>query len=406
MQAIETDVSIVMPCLNEAQTVAECVARAREALAVLAERHGLAGEVLVADNGSSDGSREIAESAGARVVAVSERGYGAALIGGFRAARGRFLVMGDCDCSYDFLEAVAMVERLVEGADLCMGSRFSGEIRPGAMPWKNRHIGNPVLSSTLRLLFDSKVGDAHCGLRALTADCFARLHLSATGMEFASEMVIKAALRGVRIDEVPVTLHPDKRGRPPHLRPWRDGWRHLRYMLMLSPIWLFFLPAAALALPAMVVLAALLAGDGRAMVELGPFLIGNHWLVVASAMLILANQVMIFGAAATVYGIAEGYRRPGRLLGWLVRASRLEFWLIAGTALGAAGGIWAGIIVSGWAVSGFGALSALRDLTAAMMLLVIGAQVFFGGFLLSIIAGNRARLEPAILPEPGQAARE
>ncbi len=388
------DVTIVMPCLNEAGTVAECVAQAREALHLLAESHGLAGEVVVADNGSTDGSREIAAEAGARVVAVTERGYGAALIGGFEAARGRYLVMGDSDCSYDFREAAAMVARLVDGADLCMGSRFAGEIKPGAMPWKNRYIGNPVLSGTLRLLFGTRVGDAHCGLRALTSECFRRLGLTATGMEFASEMVIKAALLGVRIDETPVTLHPDKRGRAPHLRPWRDGWRHLRYMLMLSPTWLFFVPAVLLALPAIAAIVALL-GDGRTMVTLGPFRIGDHWLVVASAMLVVAVQIAVCGAAAIVYGISEGYRKPRGLLHRLVRASRLEYWLIAGTALAGAGAVWAGVIVSGWAVAGFGALSAMRDLTAAMMLLVIGAQVFFGGFLLSIIAGNRATIAPS-----------
>lgn len=222
------DVSIVLPCLNEAATLGACIARAQEALAILEARHGLSGEVVVADNGSTDGSRGIAMGLGARVVEVRDRGYGAALSGGFAAARGRFLVMGDSDCSYDFLECVGMVEALAGGAELCMGSRFKGRILPGAMPWKNRWIGNPALSAILRLLFRTGVSDAHCGLRALTRDAFERLRLTSAGMEFASEMVVKAALLGMRVAERPVTLSPDRRGRPPHLRPWRDGWRHLR----------------------------------------------------------------------------------------------------------------------------------------------------------------------------------
>lgn len=219
------DVSIVMPCLDEAQCLPVCIAAAREALAVLHAEDGLTGEVVIADNGSTDGSQLVARAHGARVVDVAARGYGAALIGGFRGASGRFLVMGDADGSYDFREAVGLVRRLVAGADLCMGNRFAGGIAPGAMPWKNRWIGNPVLTGILNLFFRSGIGDAHCGLRALTRDCFERLALTGSGMEFASEMVIKAALKHERIAEEPVTLAPDLRDRAPHLRPWRDGWR-------------------------------------------------------------------------------------------------------------------------------------------------------------------------------------
>jgi glycosyltransferase involved in cell wall biosynthesis len=249
-----TDVTIVMPCLNECRTLAHCIAVASRALETLNARHALVGEIIVADNGSTDGSQELAERLGARVVSVSRPGYGAALCGGFAAARGRYLVMGDADGSYDFLEAVPMVEALMNGADLCMGSRFKGGIKPGAMPWKNRYIGNPVLTGILNLLFRAGIDDAHCGLRALTKGCFKRLRLEGSGMELASEMVIKAALLGERIAEVPVTLWPDRRDRPPHLRPWRDGWRHLRYLLMLSPSWLFALPAGLLGLAALAIL--------------------------------------------------------------------------------------------------------------------------------------------------------
>src|SRR4029453_1317637 len=217
--AAPAHVTIVIPCLDEARTIAACVKRAREALEAIRTRLQLPGEVVVADNGSTDGSRDLATQAGARVVEVAERGYGAALIAGMRAARGKYLVMGDADLSYDFVESVDLVEKLVGGADLCMGNRFAGGIKPGAMPWKNRYIGNPVLSGILRVLFRTGVRDAHCGLRALTRDCFDRLRLSSTGMEFASEMVIKAAVLGERIEEMPVTLAPDTRGGPRTTRP-------------------------------------------------------------------------------------------------------------------------------------------------------------------------------------------
>ena len=239
------DVSFVMPCLNEANSLAGCIAAIREALAAIGDRWGLSGEIVVADNGSTDGSLGIAAAQGVRVVRVAEKGYGAALRGGMDAARGRYLVMGDADGSYDFREAAPMIEALMDGAGLCMGSRSKGEIKPGAMPLLNRYLGNPVLSGLLNLLFRAGVSDAHCGLRALTRDCYDRLRLAGTGMEFASEMVIKAALRGEIIAETPITLWPDGRGRPPHLRPWRDGWRHLRYLFMLSPAWLFAVPAVS-----------------------------------------------------------------------------------------------------------------------------------------------------------------
>jgi glycosyltransferase involved in cell wall biosynthesis len=239
----EVAVSIVMPCLNEAQCLPHCIANAHEALERIEREYGLSGEILIADNGSTDGSQAIAARLGARVVAVAARGYGAALIGGAEAAFGRYILMGDADGSYDFTDGVAMIGRLHAGADVCMGSRFKGGIAPGAMPWKNRHIGNPVLTGILNLLFRSGISDAHCGLRAIRKQAFAELRLTGTGMEFASEMVIKAALRKQRMEEVPARLLADLRDRPPHLRPWRDGWRHLRYLFMLSPARVFGVPA-------------------------------------------------------------------------------------------------------------------------------------------------------------------
>ena len=391
MKIESISVPFVMPCLNEAATLEPCIRRAQQALAEVRHRYGLSGEVIVADNGSVDGSQQIARRCGARVVEVHERGYGAALIGGFGAAQAQYLVMGDSDCSYDFLEAVPMVGELLNGADLCMGSRFRGEIRPGAMPWKNRYIGNPALSGILRLLFGTTISDAHCGMRALTRSTYERLNLSATGMEFASEMVLKSALLGVTIAEVPVTLSPDQRGRPPHLKPWRDGFRHLIYMLLLSPTWLFLLPAAGLFVFGFAVLATLLLAGDAEMARIGPLAIGNHWAVAGSAALVIAVQVAVMGLLALLYSYREGLRRPGPRARAFLNRSRLELWLLAGLGLMAVGGAWAGGITADWVAADFGALNRMRGLMAAATLIVIGAQLFFSGFMMSILSGNRAR---------------
>lgn len=384
------DVSIVMPCLNEAATVGRCVERAREALEILEERHGLIGEVVVADNGSTDGSQRLAELAGARVVNIDERGYGAALNGGFKKSYGRFLIMGDSDCSYNFVESIGMVEALLDGADMCIGSRFKGRIEPGAMPWKNRYIGNPVLSGILRLFFRTPVSDSHCGLRALTREAFERLKLSSSGMEFASEMVLKAALKKFEIAEIPVTLSPDGRGRPPHLNPWRDGLRHVFYMLMLSPSWLFVLPALIFGSFGITILSALLLNDDDKMVRFGNFGIGDHWAVVASAALILSVQFAVFGVSAHQHSIRQGYRSPDHWAGRLLRHSHLHHWILVGLSLIAIGLTWAAIITGGWISTNGGPLDAMRGLVTASTLIIIGSQVFFGGFLLSVISDNRA----------------
>ncbi|HEV2722568.1 MAG TPA: glycosyltransferase family 2 protein, partial [Thermoanaerobaculia bacterium] len=238
------ELSIVMPCLNEAETIEVCVAKARRFL----DTSGIDGEVVVADNGSRDASREIAGRAGARVVDVGERGYGSALQGGIAAARGRYVIMGDADDSYDFSALAAFVEKLRGGADLVMGDRFAGGVLPGAMPPLHRWLGNPVLSGIGRLFFRSPVRDFHCGLRGFSKAAYERMELRTTGMEFASEMVVKATLLGMRVDEVPIVLHPDGRSHPPHLRSWRDGWRHLRFLLLYSPRWLFLYPGFVLML--------------------------------------------------------------------------------------------------------------------------------------------------------------
>ncbi len=389
-------VAFVLPCLNEAKTIEWCVRRAGEALDLVEQQYGLKGEVIVADNGSTDGSQALAEAAGARVVAVPEKGYGAALMGGFRDGRAQYLVMGDSDCSYDFIEALPMIGKLLDGADLCMGNRFQGGIKPGAMPWKNRYIGNPALSGILRLLYRTRIGDSHCGLRALTRNAFERMNLSSTGMEFASEMVLKSALMKMNVAEVPVTLSPDKRGRPPHLNPWRDGLRHLIYMFLLSPGWLFMLPATVMFIAGAVLLGLLVGTAGSEPLRIGGFRFGDHWAIVASGALIISAQTALMGLFALVYGYREGYRAPGCLATTFLRGSRLQYWLLVGMVLMGIGFGFAIRITLGWAESGFGNLEALRSLIACSTVIVIGAQVFFSGFLLSIVAGNRSRLSAVL----------
>lgn len=393
----ENSVAIVMPCLNEAETISACVSRAREALVLLKDEYQLTGEVIVADNGSTDGSQKLAEDAGARVVNVPQRGYGAALIGGFAATNAAYLVMGDSDCSYDFVEAVPMIRRLMDGADLCMGNRFSGEIKPGAMPWKNRYIGNPALSGILRFLFRTEIGDAHCGLRAIKKEALNRLNLSSTGMEFASEMLLKSVLRKFTIAEVPITLSPDGRGRAPHLNPWRDGLRHLIYMLMLSPTWLFLVPALFLFAIGFAITVLLQLGGDQEMVLIGGFKFGDHWAVVASASMVLASQTIVLWLAALMGSYRDGLRVPTERARYWLGFSRLQYWILGGASLALIGAFWVATITTGWIASNFGSLNEMRPLIAAFTMIIIGVQLFFSGFLLSIVAGNRSRHD-AVLP--------
>jgi glycosyltransferase involved in cell wall biosynthesis len=388
----ELAVSIVMPCLNEAQSLPHCVANAREALEGIAERYGLHGEIVVADNGSTDGSQALAARLGARVIDVTARGYGAALISGFDGAYGRFLVMGDADGSYDFTDAVPMIGRLIDGADLCMGSRFKGGIRPGAMPWKNRYLGNPTLTGILNLFFRAGIDDAHCGLRAIRREAYAALGLQSSGMEFASEMVIKAALQKMRIDEVPATLSPDLRDRAPHLRPWRDGWRHLRYLFMLSPTWAFGVPAAlAMGLAALIFVTALLFRVG-VLAGVSPF--GASWTIAGGFLFTTGHFAMIIALATHFYGVKMGYRRLRPSLARLAEMLTLEMMLLSGSAMMAASLAGFVAISAYWSSSGFVALPDTLPLVVAAVVGATGAQTAFGGLLLSIIAGHDARLTP------------
>lgn len=388
------ELTILMPCLNEAKTVAACVGAARQYLASAS----LEGEVVVADNGSTDGSVEIAKAAGARVIHVPERGYGAALLAGIDAARGDYVIMGDADCSYDFSRLDAYVTRLRGGADLVMGNRFKGGIEPGAMPLLHRYLGNPVLSFIGRLFFRIPIGDFHCGLRGFSKDAIRRLGLVTTGMEFASEMVAKGALRGLNIQEVPTTLRPDGRDRPPHLRTWRDGWRHLRFLLLFCPRWLFLYPGMAL-------LTLGLAGFST---------LGHERLVFASVGLDIHS--LLYMAGATILGaqlieLAVLTKWVGVLAGivpkptWLRRTEGLmsiELGLLLSVLLLLVGLGWSVMLVSAWGASGFGALDprvAMRSAIPAVTLMILGMQmgagVLFGAAVQlawkTVAGGARAR---------------
>lgn len=382
------DVSIIMPCLNERESLPFCISNAQKALSLISEKYGLSGEIVIADNGSTDGSQWLAETMGARVQPVEDRGYGAALIGGCRGAKGRFLLMGDADGSYDFTDGVAMIGRLTEGADLCMGSRFLGGIAPGAMPWKNRYIGNPILTGMLNLFFRSGIDDAHCGIRAITKEAFSACELSSTGMEFASEMVIKAKLRNLKIDQVPATLSPDLRERAPHLRPWRDGWRHLRYLLMLSPTWLFGVPA----------LLAILLGGGLLGAAATEYLIpgtapqiGQYWTLLGSTLMALGHLGMMTALAAHLFGIRSGYRQPTWVTRLASRFATLETMLVSGLGLIGLGGALLVWVALGWAVRDYHSARTIFPPAIGTLSLTLGMQTVFGGFLMAIIAGHNAR---------------
>ncbi|MBI3462385.1 MAG: glycosyltransferase family 2 protein [Planctomycetes bacterium] len=378
------EISIVMPNLNEAETLGTCIAKAQRALAEL----GVAGEIVVADNGSTDGSPAIAEMMGARVVHVEAKGYGNALRGGAAAARGKYIIMGDADDSYDFSAIQPFVEKLREGYDLVMGNRFRGGIMPGAMPWKHRWIGNPVLTGIGRLFFRCPVGDFHCGLRGFSKAAYERMELQTTGMEFASEMVIKSTLQGQRITEVPTVLYKDGRSRPPHLRSWRDGWRHLRFMLLFSPRWLFFIPGMVLFLLGLLTSLWLLAGPR----QIGSVVLDIHTLLVAGFVCLLGYQLIVFAVFTKVFAITQGLHPPQRLLEPLRRYVNLEVGLLVGLGLAVAGLVALVGAVWGWRAAGFGELdprTTMRQVIPAVVLLTLGVQTVFASFFLSILSLRR-----------------
>jgi glycosyltransferase involved in cell wall biosynthesis len=379
-----TELTILMPCLNEAATVAGCVEKARGFL----ERAGIAGEVLVADNGSEDGSAAAATRAGARVVAVAERGYGAALAAGIAAAHGRYVIMGDADDSYDFARLERFMEKLREGYPLVMGNRFKGGIRPGAMPWLHRYLGNPVLSFIGRLLFRARVGDFHCGLRAFDRDAVRTLDLRTRGMEFASELVVKAALAGWRIAEVPTTLRPDGRGRVSHLRSWRDGWRHLRFLLLFSPRWLFLYPGLAL-LALGTALTATLYFSPLQVFGAG---LDIHSMLYSSAATLLGLQLCLFALFARLSAQNAGLLPSQPVLERMLGTLTLERGLLAGAAIASCGFLWSVAAFSQWRAAGFGALDprvVMRDTIPAATLMVGGTEIMLASFLVSVLTWKK-----------------
>jgi hypothetical protein len=375
------ELTIMMPCLNEAETLAVCIDKAKSFL----ERSGVVGEVLIADNGSTDGSQLIAEEHGARVVAIPERGYGAALIGGIHAARGRYIIMGDADDSYDLVNLESMVERLRAGDDLVMGNRFQGGIEKGAMPFLHKYLGNPVLSFLGRLLFRIPVGDFHCGLRGFSRESMLKLRLKSTGMEFASEMVVKAALHKLVFSEVPTTLRPDGRSRAPHLKTWRDGWRHLKFLLLHSPAWLFVYPGMALI--AMGLAGSALLSHGA--VHVTPTIeLSIHTLIVSCFAVLIGAQFVSFGAMAQRYAMVEGFLPPPANFQRLIGGMTLEPLLRVAGVIMALGLIGCGWAVTTWAHSGFGPIpydNVLRLLVPSLTAVAVAAQLAATAFLTSLL---------------------
>jgi glycosyltransferase involved in cell wall biosynthesis len=374
----EIVVSVVMPCLNEEETIGPCVTKALEGI----RQTGLPGEVIVSDNGSTDRSVEIATELGARVIHQPERGYGNAYRAGFDAARGKYIIMGDSDDTYDFTQIDLFIEKLRAGSEYVLGSRFDGEILPGAMPWLHRYIGNPVLTGLLNFMFGLKSSDAHSGMRAFTKDAYRRMRLQTTGMEFASEMVINAARAKLKVAEVPITYYP--REGESKLRSFRDGWRHLRFMLLYSPDHLFIIPGAILMLAGLVGMFWLLSGPH---IVSGHF-VDYHFMFVASLLTIVGFQVLLTGFYAKAYAFTHRFAPDDRMIQRFYRYFSLEEWILAGFVIFLVGlGIDAAIFVT-WVEHNFRNLFAVREALLSLTLMVIGLQLIFSSFLLSILNIN------------------
>jgi glycosyltransferase involved in cell wall biosynthesis len=370
------ELSIVLPCLNEARTLARCIGKAKGFL----ERSGVHGEIIVADNGSTDGSREIAEKAGARVIEVSRPGYGSALRGGIDAAKGTYIVMGDADDSYDFSDLMPFVAALRAGSDLVMGNRFRGGIRPGAMPWLHRYVGNPVLTAIGNLFFRSPIHDFHCGLRAFRAEAIRSLQLRTTGMEFATEMVVRAILHGLKITEVPTVLRPDGRDRKPHLRTWRDGWRHLRFLLLYSPRWLFLYPGILFILLGTFFGLLLLPG------QRGVFDI--HTLFYCGALVVLGVNALSFALFAKAFAMTTRLVPPTPLMGRLYGKHSLEAGVIIGALILAVGiglSVYAFLLWRNRGYSNLDPQAMFRLVIPSVTLIFVGVQIVFSSFFLSIL---------------------
>ena len=380
----EVEVSVVMPCLNEAQTVGTCIKKAQEAF-----REGsISGEIIVADNGSTDGSQEISSRLGARVIPVKERGYGAALMGGIAAASGKYVIMGDADDSYDFGHIPRFLDELRAGDDLVMGNRFRGGILPGAMPPLHKYLGNPALTRIGKLFFGGSSGDFYCGLRGFSKQAYEKMDLRTKGMEFATEMVVKANLLDMKIGEVPTTLSPDGRGRPPHLRTWRDGWRTLRFFLLYSPRWLFLYPGSVLMLIGLMAGAWLLPGPR----QIGAVTFDVHTLLYTAIAILLGFQAIAFASFTKLFAILEGLHPPDPEFETIFRYINLEVLLLVGGVL-AIGGFGVSVYaVKVWGAHNFGPLDfshTLRMVIPAVLCLTLGVQAVFCGFFLSVLGLRR-----------------
>lgn len=374
------ELTILMPCLNEAETLASCISKAISYL----QRSGVHGEVLIADNGSTDASQAIAVAAGARVLPVAAKGYGSALLGGIQAAHGRYVIMGDSDDSYDFSDLGAFIGRLRQGYALVMGNRFKGGIKPGAMPMLHRYVGNPVLSAIGRVFFRSPCGDFHCGLRGFDRAAILDLDLQAPGMEFASEMIVKATIHNLKIAEVPTTLSPDGRSHRPHLRSWRDGWRHLRFLLLFSPRWLFLYPGIGLMLLGFMSMAWLLPAPRM----VGAITLDIHTLFYASLAVVVGFHSVLFYLFARLYGMQEGLVPSDQRFLRMTSALTLEAGLLAGVALLLVGVGLAVVALSAWSQTAFGVLSpetAMRLVIPSGTCILLACQTGYGAFFLSVL---------------------
>ena len=384
LEAPLLELSVVLPCLNEAGTLGVCIGKAHRALL----EHKIKGEVIVADNGSTDGSDAIAVEMGARLIRVEQRGYGSALMGGILAARGQYVIMGDSDDSYDFAQIPVFLEKLREGFDLVMGNRFKGGIQAGAMPPLHRYFGTPVLTWIARRFFQCPVGDTNCGLRGFRKQALLQLGIRTTGMEFATETLVKSSLFGLRIVEVPTTLSPDGRGRRPHLRTWRDGWRHLRFMLLYSPRWLFFYPGTLLMITGLSAVLWLIPGPRR----IGVVTFDVHTMLYAAAAVLLGFQAVAFAVFTKVFAITEGLLPRDARLDRLFRTITLEVGLIIGglfTAGGLAGSVYA---LEAWHARGFGPLDftvTMRMVIPAAAAMTLGFQIVLSSFFLSVLGLGR-----------------
>lgn len=378
------ELSIVMPCLNEAETLEICIEKAQKSLREL----NIPGEVIIADNRSTDGSQDIATKMGARVVPVAAKGYGSALMGGIMAARGVYIIMGDADDSYDFSNLGAFVEKLRGGCDLVMGNRFQGGIKPGAMPRLHKYLGNPVLTWVGRLFFSSPAGDFHCGLRGFRKDAILTLDLQTTGMEFASEMIVKASLYKLKITEVPTVLSPDGRSRPPHLRTWRDGWRHLRFLLLYSPRWLFLYPGIALMIWGLTIGMWLLPGTQK----IGSISFDVHTLLYAAIAIIIGFQAVTFAFFTKVFAISEKLLPEDPKVNKIFRYVTLETGLIVGVFLILIGIVGSILSLTIWRETAYGILDpskTLRLVIPSLTCLTVGLQMVLSSFFLSVLALKR-----------------